>query len=53
MTEGEAVDVYRSAQIMRNFVYDYRDNLITSLIVGGYDGKEKGQVIFCSEMFCF
>lgn len=44
MTEGKPVDINRSAQIMRNFVYDYRDNLQTSLIVSGYDEKEKGQV---------
>lgn len=42
--ENEPVTVYRSTQIFRKFLYDYRDQLSASVIVAGYDDKEGGQV---------
>lgn len=57
--EGEKVSVYRATQIFRNFLYDYRDQLMASILVGGYDKKEGGQVqyrfllLFCEKKFYF
>ncbi|VDK81032.1 unnamed protein product [Anisakis simplex] len=42
--ENEEVGVARSAQIFRNFLYRYRDELSASVLVAGYDDDEGGQV---------
>lgn len=38
------MSVYRSAQIFRKFLFDYREQLSASLILAGYDDKEGAQV---------
>uniref|UniRef100_A0A914CHS7 proteasome endopeptidase complex n=1 Tax=Acrobeloides nanus TaxID=290746 RepID=A0A914CHS7_9BILA len=42
--EGEPVSIYRACNIMRKFLFNYRDQLSASIIVTGYDEKLKGQI---------
>jgi 20S proteasome subunit beta 1 len=42
--EDEPVTVYRTAQIFRKFLYEYRDQLGASIILAGYDEQKGGQV---------
>ncbi|CAD5225160.1 unnamed protein product [Bursaphelenchus xylophilus] len=42
--ENEPVTVYRSTQIFRKYLYDYRDQLSASVIVAGWDESEGGQI---------
>lgn len=42
--EKKKLSVYRSAQLFRNFLFDYRDQLNASVIVSGWDEQEGGQV---------
>jgi 20S proteasome alpha/beta subunit len=42
--EDEPMSVFRSAQIFRKFLYNYREQLLGSLILAGYDEKEGAQV---------
>lgn len=43
--------VYRSTQIFRSFLYDYREQLTASVIVAGWDEVEGGQVSDTCGMF--
>ena len=38
------MSIYRACNIMRKFLFNYRDQLSASIIVTGYDEKLKGQV---------
>lgn len=42
--ENEPMSVYRSAQIYRKFLFDYREQLSAALLLAGYDDKEGPQV---------
>lgn len=42
--ENKKLSVYRTAQLFRNFLFDYRDQLSASVIIGGWDEDEGGQV---------
>jgi hypothetical protein len=54
MMEDEPVNIYRSAQIFRKFLYEYREQLSASVLVAGWDAEEGGQVsvyYICLRMF--
>ncbi|KAI6185490.1 Proteasome subunit beta [Aphelenchoides besseyi] len=42
--ENAPLSIYRSSQVFRKFLYNYREQLGASCIVAGYDEKEGGQV---------
>ncbi|CAD5218934.1 unnamed protein product [Bursaphelenchus okinawaensis] len=42
--EDEQVSIYRSSQIFRKYLYDYREQLSASMIVAGWDAHEGGQI---------
>jgi 20S proteasome subunit beta 1 len=42
--EKEQLSVYRSAQLYRKFLFDYREQLGASMILIGYDDKEGAQI---------
>jgi 20S proteasome subunit beta 1 len=44
LTENEPISVYRSSQIFRQFLYNYRDQMMASVIVAGYDAQKGGQI---------
>jgi 20S proteasome subunit beta 1 len=44
LTENEPISVYRSSQIFRQFLYNYRDQMMASVIVAGYDSQKGGQI---------
>jgi len=44
LMEREPVSVYRTAQIFRQFLYQYRDQMSASVIVAGWDAASGGQV---------
>ncbi|KJH52774.1 peptidase, T1 family [Dictyocaulus viviparus] len=44
MLEQEPVTIYRSAQIFRKFLYNYRDQLSASVLIAGWDQKCGGQL---------
>ncbi|CAB3409396.1 unnamed protein product [Caenorhabditis bovis] len=44
MIEAAPVTIYRSAQIFRQYLYNYRDSLSASVLVAGYDDKLGGQL---------
>ncbi|KAF7636605.1 hypothetical protein Mgra_00004003 [Meloidogyne graminicola] len=48
MFDEEPILVYNVAQYSRKFAYNYRDQMSFSLIVAGYDEKEKGQIYACT-----
>jgi 20S proteasome alpha/beta subunit len=43
-TEDRLPTVYRAAQIFRQYLYDYRDQLSGSVLVVGWDAEKGGQV---------
>lgn len=44
LQEQEPLTIYRSAQILRKYLFNYRDQLSASMIIGGWDKQEGGQV---------
>ncbi|GMT22848.1 hypothetical protein PFISCL1PPCAC_14145 [Pristionchus fissidentatus] len=44
LLENEPVTIYRSSQIFRQFLYQYRDSLSASVIIAGWDAKLGGQL---------
>jgi len=42
--EGEPVTVQRGAQIFRKYLYNYREQLLASVLVAGYDEELGGQI---------
>lgn len=42
--EGAPISVNRVTQIFRDLLYNYRDQMLATVIIGGYDEKEGGQV---------
>ncbi|KAF1759701.1 hypothetical protein GCK72_016168 [Caenorhabditis remanei] len=44
MTENKPVTIYRSSQIFRQFLYNYREQLSASVLVAGWDSELGGQV---------
>lgn len=44
MTENKPVTIYRSSQIFRQFLYNYREQLSASVLVAGWDEQLGGQV---------
>lgn len=42
--EDAPLTVNRIAQIFRSFLFDYRDQMMASIIIGGYDEVEGPQV---------
>jgi 20S proteasome subunit beta 1 len=44
LMEQEQLTVYRSAQVFRKLLYNYRDQLSGSVIIAGYDDDERGQI---------
>ncbi|KAI6221974.1 Proteasome subunit beta [Aphelenchoides fujianensis] len=42
--QNAPLSVWRGAQIFRKFLYNYREQLLASCIIGGWDAKEGGQV---------
>ncbi|KAH7729420.1 PBS-1 protein [Aphelenchoides avenae] len=44
LQEQEPLTIYRSAQILRKYLFNYRDELSASMIIGGWDKQESGQI---------
>ena len=44
LMEAEPITVYRSSQIFRQFLFNYREQLSASVIVAGFDSQKGGQI---------